>query len=286
MSQNSKQFRANIMLLIVTGIWGGTFPLIKNSLNFIRPGDFVSVRFALATCAMLPFVMHRLNKTNRTVLIHGFVLGALNYVGYYAQTLSLKTQSSANSAFITALYVIIVPLLNPIFNISRFHLKDIFPAFFALLGVVVITGAQLNNLSIGHIELLLSAFFFALAIIYLHKITQLNIDIFLLAFYQILFIFFFSLFSFSFRLDFKVFNYVTIVAIIWCGLFSTCLTIWIQTYYQRFTTTNQAAIIYTFEPIFTTLIAYFFNSELVPGKIIMGGSLIIIALFLSILISK
>ena len=105
LSQNSKQFRANIMLLIVTGIWGGTFPLIKNSLNFIRPGDFVSVRFALATCAMLPFVMHRLNKTNRTVLIHGFVLGALNYVGYYAQTLSLKTQSSANSAFITALYV-------------------------------------------------------------------------------------------------------------------------------------------------------------------------------------
>lgn len=271
------------MLFVVTVIWGATFPLIKNSLHLLTTSDFINLRFGLSTLILLPFIIPKLSKTTQPMITSGLILGALNFLGFYTQTLALKTQSSADAAFITGLYVVFVPLLNPVFKISGLCLKDITSAIIAFLGIVSITGIHMHHISSGHIQLLLSAVFFALAIIYLHKITKTIIDMLLLTFYQILFIFLLSLIYSGFTIHWHLINQNAIIAIIWCALFATCLSIWLQSYFQRYTTSNQAAIIYSFEPIFATLFAYFFNAEVLPLQVIIGGALIVMALLISMI---
>ncbi|MFY2030325.1 DMT family transporter [Achromobacter xylosoxidans] len=104
--------RQEIALVLVTMLWGSTFLVIHIAMQHSGPLFFVGVRFTLAgVVSMLLFRQHMARLTRREAGA-GVAIGCALFLGYYLQTLGLRTITSSQSAFITALYVPIVPLLQ------------------------------------------------------------------------------------------------------------------------------------------------------------------------------
>ena len=102
--------RQEIALVLVTMLWGSTFLIIHIAMQHSGPLFFVGVRFTIAgAVSMLLFRRHMAGLTRRETGA-GVAIGCALFLGYYLQTHGLRTITSSQSAFITALYVPIVPL--------------------------------------------------------------------------------------------------------------------------------------------------------------------------------
>jgi drug/metabolite transporter (DMT)-like permease len=104
--------RQEIALVLVTMLWGSTFLVIHIAMQHSGPLFFVGVRFTIAgAMALLLFRKHMAAITRREIGA-GIAIGSALFLGYFLQTYGLQTITSSQSAFITALYVPIVPLLQ------------------------------------------------------------------------------------------------------------------------------------------------------------------------------
>jgi drug/metabolite transporter (DMT)-like permease len=102
-----------LALLLTTFIWGATFPATKAVLEQIPPFSFLFLRFllgALLVGAGYLFWRLRLHR-DPAVLRASAIATCWLFLGYVLQTVGLNYTTASNSAFITALYVVIVPLI-------------------------------------------------------------------------------------------------------------------------------------------------------------------------------
>jgi drug/metabolite transporter (DMT)-like permease len=102
-----------LALLLTTFIWGATFPATKAVLEQIPPFSFLFLRFLLgAVLVGGGFLLWRLRLyRERAVLRASAIASCWLFLGYVLQTVGLHYSTASNSAFITALYVVIVPLI-------------------------------------------------------------------------------------------------------------------------------------------------------------------------------
>ena len=106
--------KAELVLVFITMLWGGTFLLVHNVMTVSGPMFFVGLRFAAAALFVGLVSARSLPGLTLTELKAGMLIGVSIMLGYGLQTMGLQTISSSQSAFITALYVPFVPLLlNP-----------------------------------------------------------------------------------------------------------------------------------------------------------------------------
>jgi drug/metabolite transporter (DMT)-like permease len=276
---------ATLYLLLVSLIWGGTFPFIRDSVQYISPAGFVAIRFSLAALLFLPLAIPRFKNTRLPLLVAGIVLGLLTGIGYFAQTAGLQTIGSAQSAFITALSVILIPFFAPFFGLGRPHFLEVLCAIGCLIGVYILTGAHLTiSPAIITAEGLtfVCAITTALSIVYLQKISSQIDDYRLFIFYQILFSAFIPLGIFMHSGHATIHcQPILIIGLLYCIFLSTALPIYLQTKYQRYTTPTRTGIIFTLEPVFASLFAFLFNGEAVTRSLLIGGGMILISLLVS-----
>jgi len=91
-----------ISLVLMTVIWGGTFPMIKTLLATTNPLELLAFRFLFASLVGLPFLMIE-TKKYKSSLLKLILIGVTLWVAYYTQTVGLKYTSPSKSAFITGL---------------------------------------------------------------------------------------------------------------------------------------------------------------------------------------
>jgi len=119
-------------LLLTTVVWAATFPATKAALEQIPPLSFLFLRFLLGmilVLAVLRLGRRRLAKDALTVRISLIATGWL-FLGYVLQTVGLRSTTASNSAFITVLYVVFVPLYLRRLNVQTWMANGI-----ALVGV-------------------------------------------------------------------------------------------------------------------------------------------------------
>lgn len=104
--------KAELALVGITMIWGTTFLLVHIAMTVSGPYFFVGLRFGTAALVMLPFAWGVLRGVTATEIKAGLIVGASIAAGYVMQTMGLQTIASSKSAFITALYVPLVPILQ------------------------------------------------------------------------------------------------------------------------------------------------------------------------------
>lgn len=104
----SYPLRGILALLIVTLVWGTTFPAMKDLTATLSPAWIVFTRFAIASLLLSPFFV----GAARADLKSGFLLGLLLLFCYVFQVEGLALTSSNRNAFICGLNVLIVPLLG------------------------------------------------------------------------------------------------------------------------------------------------------------------------------
>lgn len=115
MKRNRAPLRLNVeesALLFITMIWGATFLIIRCALEETGPLFFVGIRFASAAFVVLALSLPVLRGFTRRELLAGAGIGVSIFAGYALQTCGLQTITASKSAFITAFYVPLVPLLQ------------------------------------------------------------------------------------------------------------------------------------------------------------------------------
>lgn len=104
-----------LVLVLVSALWGSSFILLSVALESISPALLVALRFGFGALLMAAILRSRLFKLRRIDWIAGCLTGTCIFFGYFLQTVGLQWISSSVSAFLTALYVPFVPLLQMIF---------------------------------------------------------------------------------------------------------------------------------------------------------------------------
>ena len=109
--------RGNVLLLFASFIWGTTFVAQTTGMGFVGPLTFTSARFFLGALVIFPLLLfyekkiYLNNIKNRAslllIILTSFALG----FGATIQQYALLYTDVSNAAFITALYVPMVPLI-------------------------------------------------------------------------------------------------------------------------------------------------------------------------------
>ena len=267
---------AHMRLLLVTALWGATLPIIHDFDANYSSVLFVFLRFAIAAIVMFPFIYRKINLSDMGSLKYGFILGVINSCIYLFQTTSLKTISSPHAAFILSVYVILVPILLPIFGFRKPKIIECVAAIICLYGVYILNGTKISTLKIGDAWIIASAVSVAISMIIIAiAITKVK-SILLFSFYQIIF-------STFLPLIILIYHPVTIphtigfwISVGYCALFATVIAFTLQLKYQSQVGASKAALIFSLEAVFASIIACLMG-ETISMRIIVGGVIILLS---------
>ncbi len=157
-----------LALLLTTLIWGATFPATKAALDQIPPLTFLLLRFGLGTCLVASWLLlmrHRLQRDRSSLFAAGIATSFL-FLGYVLQTVGLRYTFASNSAFLTALYVIFVPLI-----LCRFGGRVLAATAVATLGLWLLVKPS-ASINLGDLMTLGCALAFAGHIVCLERFTR------------------------------------------------------------------------------------------------------------------
>jgi len=273
-------FFADLSLLFVAIIWGSTFIIVKQSVEYIPVFSFLFMRFALAGMLLILINAPKLKAIDKGVFIDGVMLGMALFLAYAFQTFALTATSASITAFITGLFVVFVPALSSVFLRKLPRQEAMIGVVFATIGLAFITLQGKFLLSFGEFLALVCAFFIAIHIILTDKLSRRN-DFGLLTLVQINIVALFSL-IFSLFLDPRVipiqFNNQLIFSLIINSVFATFVAFVIQTSMQKYTTPTKAAIIFIMEPVSSAFFSYWIGGELLTAKQYVGTSFILFAM--------
>lgn len=102
--------RPEMALLAITAVWGATFWSVQKALSVTGPWSFVALRFGVAAGVLAALSWTALRGFTRREMGVGALIGASLCAAYGLQTIGLQEVPSSMSAFLTALYVPLVPL--------------------------------------------------------------------------------------------------------------------------------------------------------------------------------
>ena len=145
-----------VLLLLVTMAWGASFVYMKDMVAVFPPGWLLGIRFTIAGLVILPFLLKRLRlRLTWKALAAGMVMGLLDFLGFFTQTVGLQTVSPGINAFLTAVYVVLVPFMWWVVAKRKPTKANIVAAFVAIVGIwlVSVTSAS-GSLSIGFGEIM------------------------------------------------------------------------------------------------------------------------------------
>lgn len=270
-----------LILLLVTLVWGTTFPLLKSASADLNGVEISAFRFLVASLCMLPFLL----KAPRRAWIDGILLGVLGLASYVAQAYGLQFISSNRSAFLTSLNVLMVPFLGLMFG-SRLSLPVTLAALLACIGIGFMSWEDGGHL-LGDAATVVCALAYALYVIVLSRHSSRN-EARHLAATQILIM---TILAWGWMLLQSVGNdslatlpgriVPHIATLLYLGACATAGMLFLQAVGQRKVPAEKAAVIYAMEPVFAALFGWMWLGEMLGWRGAVGGAMVIGALLLS-----
>lgn len=273
--------KAELVLVFITMLWGGTFLLVHNVMTVSGPMFFVGLRFAAAALFVGLVSARALSGLTATELKAGVLIGASIMLGYGLQTYGLQTISSSQSAFITALYVPFVPLLQWLVLGRRPGLMPSLGIGLAFVGLMLLAGPEGGSLQMseGEIVTLVSAVAIAAEIIlisrYAGKVDVRRVTVVQLATASILSF----LMMAPTRETVPDFSWLLLLSALGLGAMSAVIQV-AMNWAQKSVSPTRATLIYAGEPVWAGIVGRIAGERL-PGIALLGGLLIVIAVIIS-----
>ena len=267
--------KAELSLLLLAFFWGVTFPLVKIALNFCSPFLFLAIRFGLATLIIWLVYSKRISLVDKATLKAGIILGIFLFLGYAFQTVGLKYTAASKSAFITGLFVIMVPPLSVLLVREKPKIFSLLGVALAVSGLWLMTRPRGSEFNVGDFLTFFCAISFSFHVIFV-QIYAKEFPFEKLVFVQLLTTALLSIPS-MFLLETRklIYNPNLLSGILVTALFATALGITIQNRMQKDTTATKASVIYTMEPVFAGVFSYLILGEGLGSVGMVGAGLIL-----------
>jgi len=277
----SKRTLAELLLVLITLIWGATFVVVKEALNDASPMPFIALRFILAG-ALLLVVLAR-GQIDPKAVAPGMVLGLFLWLGYAGQTSGLVYTTPSKSAFITGFSVILVPLLM-VFWGFRLRAASLASAAFGLAGIsLLVSPSDSTALGVNRGDLLVLlgsvafAFHIVLVGVYSRRISFLH-----LAPVQILTVGVLAVVAWPFSPHAFLHGSGRLIsALLVTAILATAFAFAVQNWAQEFTPPAHTALIFALEPVFAAITSRLVLGEHLGKRVLMGAGLILAGMVFS-----
>lgn len=278
----SKPLQADLALVCITFIWGSTFTVVKQSLESASPILFVALRFWIAAIVCTALMPGQVRKIDRTTMFRGVVLSFILFGGFVFQTLGLRNTNPSYSAFITSLSVLLVPLLGFLVFHHKPRPQTLAGVILAIVGLFLLL-ARLSQITMGSGDFLtlICAVLFGLHILLLGRFVSVS-DYRQLILLQLVGTAILGSISVPlFEKPFLNWNPRLALALAVTGLLATAFALYVQARAQRLTTANHAALIFSLEPFFAALFAFWILGQVLTLREWCGGVLVLAGILVS-----
>jgi len=263
---------AQLALVLTTVIWAATFPATKLALEQVLPLSFLFLRFLISCLVLVSVVVlaGRPIRRTRESLRPAAVASVFLFLGYATQTVGMRYTTASNSAFITALYSVLVPLF-----LRRFDLRHWAALTFAVSGlwVLIRPSAAMNR---GDLYTLACAVAFALHIIvveaYVHRTEVLSFSAWQLVMVTS------ALVGPALMEGYRPWTVAVTPTLVWAlvitGVLATALAFCVQVWAQRVVPAQRVALIFALEPALAAWFAWLVLGERLDTMGWVGSGLI------------
>jgi drug/metabolite transporter (DMT)-like permease len=268
-----------LAILLTTLVWGATFPATKAALEQVPPLTFLFLRFLIGATlvfAVLWISGRRIPRDQFTVRL-SVIATVWLFLGYVLQTVGLHYTTASNSAFITVLYVVFVPLF-----LRRWGPRGWMAAACAMVGLWLLVKPSAQG-NIGDLLSLACAAAFAAHIACLERYTRVADPVAVFA-WQLAFVIPAMLVMMAWESPSPSAFAFSPVLIIGLAVTGVCATgaFAVQVWVQRVLPAQQVALLFSLEPACASWLAWYFLGEtmdmqgwvgslLILGGVVMGS---------------
>jgi len=251
----NKELRYAFLLLLTAAIWGFAMAAQRDGSQYIPPFTFLSIRYFLGGAALLPLMLRESKKAQQPLqkkeALVGGLIGIVLFIASLLQQLGVRQTAAGKAAFLTALYVVLVPVLG-IFMKKKTRLTTWLALILAIpsLYLLCVPEGEAFTLAPADGLLLLGAVFWALHILVTDQYAG-HISALKLCTVQ------FFVVSILNAVPALLFESVSpdhllrgLWAVVYCGLFSTAMGYTFQTIGQKHCRPAYAALILSLESVF------------------------------------
>ena len=292
----SNKTKGNIALLITAMVWGSGFIAQKLGNNYMPPVAFNATREVMASIVLIPLVVYTLKKTGylsasqhrpkqvserkHKLLLAGITCGFFMIMGTSLQQIGLLTVSAGKSGFITAIYIVIVPIMSIIIG-DKVKKQAILCALLALFGFGVMSlHGDITKTTTGDWLTLLSTLMFSAQILTINHFVDKDNSILI----SVLQTFFGGLMglTYSFIVEHPMFaEFIECMPIlIYTALIPTAIGYTGQIVGQKYTEPATASLIMSLEAVFAAVFGAIFLKESMTARELIGCAIILVATIL------
>ncbi len=280
-----KNLKGNLILMLTAFIWGTAFVAQSTGVDHIGPLTFNGVRSFLGVAALLPviFFMSRKKKDTgkrRDLIVGGILCGLVFTAASTLQQIGLTETEAGKSGFITALYIIIVPLIQALTG-KKFGKNTVIAVFVALVGMYLLCIKNGFSISRGDLLTFLCAIFFSFHILIIDKYSpktdgvKLSAIQFLVA----------GIICCSLSIPLEIQDSSKILdasgSLLYTGVLSSGVAYTLQIIGQKYTSPLLATIIMSLESVFAALAGWLILGDVMSTREVTGALLMFTAIMIA-----
>lgn len=273
-------------LLLVTAVWGTTFPAMKLLSGQLDALQIIWLRFAIALLVLAPLWPGMRPSERRW----GLLLGALLFLAFWLQIEGLVRTSSNRNAFVTGLNVLVVPLLAMLALRRRYGWRLWAACALACLGMALMFHED-GSWNLGDTLTLCSTAFYATYILTLEAAARRNAaaplraarlaaaqaGVMCVAAFALLLV----RHGHAWSTGMGALSGPAWAALLYLGLLASVLVVTLQAWGQQRVDALRSAIIFGLEPVFAAVTAWLLLGERMGAVALAGAALVVLALIWS-----
>ena len=294
---NTKDLKGNLFLLVATLIWGCTFVAQDIAAKIISPFEFQAVRTLIGAVVLVPVILvmdglkkkngsyvKPTKKQNKDLLIGGLVCGACHCIAACLQQWGLALGTPpGKSGFITAMYIIFVPIIGLLLKHKiQAHIYGCIA--FAVAGLYLLcVGTESFTVALSDAVTLTCAVAFAFHILsvdhYVEKADCVKLSCLQFVFSGLIACVMTLIFEGGFHPDliWQVIGPILFAGVLSCGVAYT-----FQVIGQKFSSSSTvASLIMSFESVVATIAGAIVLHQMMSGRELIGCALMFVAIIFS-----
>jgi drug/metabolite transporter (DMT)-like permease len=277
-----QQMKADLMLLLVTLFWGVSYWLIDVSLAEVGPFTLNALRFLIAFFIALIFAYPKLKTVDRVTLKYSAYIGVALVFVYIGATFGVKYTSLSNAGFLCALTVVMTPILGFFVLKQKPEKKLAVVVVMCLIGIGLLSLKDNLRPALGDIFCIMAAFAYAVDLIMTEiAIDRKKVNAFQLGVFQLGFTGLFNLIiAVAAEKPSLPHSTGTWAAVLFLSVFCTGAAFIVQALAQQYTSASHVGVIFSLEPVFAGIVAFFLAGEILTVRAYVGAILLISGLFI------
>ena len=275
-----KEWIADGILTLTALIWGTGFVVMKNTLSSVPPAAIIAIRYGIATLLAAVLFRRHLKDIARADVARGALVGLLLALAYIVQTIGLDYTTAGKNAFLTTVYVLLVPFASWLIFRQKLSRSNFIAVGLMLAGIGCLSlDGESGGLNIGDLLTLLCGVFYAAHIMAVER-CQRKTNTYALIVLQFAFA---AAFAAVYHLLFErglpmSLHMDTVGSLLYLSVFSTTVAMSLQNIGQSMAPASHASILLSLESVFGALASCIFLGEAVTPRMLLGFAVIFAAL--------